>query len=425
MAQSVVPKTSIPEKTWRRQTDSPFGWIAFSCGSVILHLLALWFISSYRLSVSRSASSSAVAIDFIEISPQKSSPTQPKSQPKPEPKAVSPKPAPAKPILPQNSSPVVKPSVSKVDRGAIAFDNQKIEQQLAQQQRQQDLLQQKLAEQQRQQELFQQQKLLEQQRQQELEQQRLRAEELRRRQAQQEELEARIRQQEQEQQRILDEKLRQQEIEQQRQLQAQKQQEAEQQRQLRAQQQQEQEQQRQLQAQKQQEAEQQRQLQEQQSENPDGEKILNGPQDAQGKEPPPEFDKKTAPAPIKNQSSRNSGILTASWNIDNSFTPTRDIPDKPPQLKQNISQSFIIPSSPNSNFKPVDFEVYLIINEEGYVEFAQVVDTQMRRQYQTYVDQNLLNKQLFLPANDIDPRTGEVKPRRGESRIRIKIQQAS
>ncbi|MEO1183215.1 MAG: hypothetical protein AAFX46_00215 [Cyanobacteria bacterium J06636_27] len=397
MAQSVVPKTSIPEKTWRRQTDSPFGWIAFSCGSVILHLLALWFISSYRLSVSRSASSSAVAIDFIEISPQKSSPTQPKSQPKPEPKAVSPKPAPAKPILPQNSSPVVKPPVSKVDRGAIAFDNQKIEQQLAQQQRQQDLLQQKLAEQQRQQELFQQQKLLEQQRQQELEQQRLRAEELRRRQAQQEELEARIRQQEQEQQRILDEKLRQQEIEQQRQLQAQKQQEAEQQ----------------------------RQLQEQQSENLNGEKILNGPQDAQGKEPPPEFDKKTAPAPIKNQSSRNSGILTASWNIDNSFTPTRDIPDKPPQLKQNISQSFIIPSSPNSNFQPVDFEVYLIINEEGYVEFAQVVDTQMRRQYQTYVDQNLLNKQLFLPANDIDPRTGEVKPRRGESRIRIKIQQAS
>ena len=91
-------------------------------------------------------------------------------------------------------------------------------------------------------------------------------------------------------------------------------------------------------------------------------------------------------------------------------------------MKQNISQNFIIEPSPNSNLKPVDFEVYLIINEEGYVEFAHITDTEMRIQYQTYVDQNILNKQLFLPATDIDPRIGEVKPSRSESRIHIKIQ---
>ena len=103
MTQSVVRKTSISEKTWRRQTDSPTWWIAFSFGSVILHLLAFWFISSYKLSGFQSNSSSSVPIDFIEISPQKSSPVQPK----PKPKAISPKPA-AKPIVPEKPQPIVK-----------------------------------------------------------------------------------------------------------------------------------------------------------------------------------------------------------------------------------------------------------------------------------------------------------------------------
>ncbi len=423
MTQSVVPKTSIPEKTWRRQTDSPMWWIAFSCGSVILHLLAFWFLSSYKLSASQSGSGSAVPIEFIEISPPKPSSVQPKSQPKP--KAVLPKPAPVKPIVPQNSEQSVKPPVSTVDRDAISFNNQKIEQQLAEQERYSLLQQQKLAEQQRQLEI-------EQQRQLELEQQRLRAEALRQRQQQQEDLEAQIRQQEQKQQQELDEKLRQEEAEQQRQLETQRQQEAEQQRQLEIQKQQEAEQQRQLEIQKQKEAEEQRQLEAQRQQeaeqqrklaNPaDGERILDGPKNAEGEEPPPEFDKKTAQAPIQNQPNQSGGILTASWSIDNSFTPKNDIPDNPPQLKQNISQNFLIKPLPNSSLKPVDFEVYLIINEQGIIEFAQITDTQMRRQYQTYVDQNLLNKQLFLPATDIDPRTGEIKPRRSESRIRIKIQ---
>ena len=153
MTQSVAEKTSIPEKTWRRQTDSPTWWIAFSCGSVILHLLAFWLISLYKLPASQFGSASAVPIEFIEISPQK----PPTRLPQPKPKPVLPKPS-AKPIAPQNSqqsvnSSAVKPPVIRNDEDAIAF-NQKIEQKLAEQQRQQELLQQqKLAEQQRQQEL--------------------------------------------------------------------------------------------------------------------------------------------------------------------------------------------------------------------------------------------------------------------------------
>ncbi len=129
MTQSVVEKSSIPEKTWRRQTDSPTWWIAFSCGSVILHLLAFWLISSYKLSASQSGSASAIPIEFIEISPQK----PPQAKPEPKPKPVLPKPS-AKPIVPQNSQPAVNPSAVKPpvitnDRDAIAFNNQKIEQQ--------------------------------------------------------------------------------------------------------------------------------------------------------------------------------------------------------------------------------------------------------------------------------------------------------
>ncbi|MGB3636686.1 MAG: hypothetical protein WBA39_03710, partial [Rivularia sp. (in: cyanobacteria)] len=194
MTQSVVEKTSIAEKPWRRQTDSPTWWIAFAGGSLILHLLAFWLISIHKLSASQSGSDLALPIEFIEISPQKSSSVQPQTKPKPKPKPVTPKPV--KPIVPQNSKPAVKPPVSTFDRDAIAFNNQKIEQKLADQQRQQELLQQQqLADQQRQQELAQRQQLAEQQRQRQAQQEQLEAQ-LRQRQEQHLQLEAQLRQQE-------------------------------------------------------------------------------------------------------------------------------------------------------------------------------------------------------------------------------------
>ena len=397
MTQSVVPKTSIPEKTWRRQTDSPTWWIAFSCGSVILHLLAFWFISSYRFSVSQSSSGSAVPIEFVEISPEKSSSVQPKSQPKP--KAVSPKPAPVKPIIPQNSQQSVKPPVSTVDRDAISFNNQKIEQQLAEQQRYSLLQQQKLAEQQRQLEI-------EQQRQLELEQQRLRAEELRQRQQQQEDLEAQIRQQEQKQQQELDEKLRQEEAEQQRQLEIQKQQEAEQ---------------RELARKNKQEAEEQRKLATaQQSQNPpDGERILDGPKNADGEEPPPEFDKKTAQAPIQNQPNQSGGILTASWKID-----TKTFKEKPTNLAQplkRINSDIPLPPPQNGNFQPGSFLVWLIIDNQGNlisVEVDKQIPLAQRSQYQEYAEK-IFNGQKFIPASE----SNGSKPPLSYLPIIIKIQQ--
>lgn len=423
MTQSVAPKTSIPEKTWRRQTDSPSGWIAFSCGSVILHLLAFWLIGSYKLSTSQSGSSSAVPIEFIEISPQKSPSEQPKSQPqpKPQPKPVSPKPAPAKPIVPQNSQPVVKPPVSTTDRDAIAFDNQEIEQQLAEQQRYSLLQQQQLAQQQRQLEI-------EQQRQQELEQQRLRAEELKNRLKQQQELEARISQQEQEQQRILDEKLRQQEVEQQSKLKQQRQQEVEQQRLLETQLQQEVEQQRLLETQRQQEeaknsslsdqvqqeveqrelarqsklkAEEQRKLATGQLQNPaDGEKIADAPRNADGEELPSEFDKKASQAPIQNQPNQSGGILTASWNIDN-----RTFKEKPTNLakpQKRINSDIPLPPPQDGNFQPGSFLVWLTIDIQGNlisVEVDKQIQLAQRSQYQEYAEE-IFKGQKFIPASE-------------------------
>jgi colicin import membrane protein len=362
MTQSVTEKTSIPEKTWRRQHDSPTWWITFVCGSVILHLLAFWLISLYKFNSSpEGRGSSAVPIEFIEISPQKSSPVQPK--PKPKPKPVSPKPAP-KAIVPQNSQPttlpsVVKPPISTSDRNAIAFNNQKIEQQRQQQQ-------QKLAEQQLQ----------------------LEAEQLKR--------------------------------------QAQRQQQREQQL-------------------AQQKLERQQQLEEQQlSQNPaDGEKITDALTNQVGQAAKePKINSQTPESPVKinqneeiplNQSARtqlnqSSGILTASWDIDFNTPITRDIPANPPQPKENISKSFVIPASEENNVQPTDFQVYLNIDEEGNVKPLVVDETispQQRQQYQKYVDKEFLNKKLFYPATDPDPRTGELKPRRGELFIRIKIQQGS
>jgi colicin import membrane protein len=407
MTQSVTEKTSIPEKTWRRQHDSPTWWITFVCGSVILHLLAFWLISLYKFNSSpEGRGSSAVPIEFIEISPQKSSPVQPK--PKPKPKPVSPKPAP-KAIVPQNSQPttlpsVVKPPISTSDRNAIAFNNQKIEQQRQQQQ-------QKLAEQQLQLEAEQlkRQAQRQQQREQQLAQQKLERQQQREQQLAQQKLE---RQQQRE------EQLAQQKLERQQQLEEQL---------------------------AQQKLERQQQLEEQQlSQNPaDGEKITDALTNQVGQAAKePKINSQTPESPVKinqneeiplNQSARtqlnqSSGILTASWDIDFNTPITRDIPANPPQPKENISKSFVIPASEENNVQPTDFQVYLNIDEEGNVKPLVVDETispQQRQQYQKYVDKEFLNKKLFYPATDPDPRTGELKPRRGELFIRIKIQQGS
>ncbi len=434
MTQSVVEKTSIPEKTCRRQTDSPFGWITFACGSLILHLLAFWLISLHKLSASQSASDLAVPIEFIEISPQKFSPVQPQAKPKPKPKAVIPKPA--KPILPQNSQPAANPSAVKPpvivnDRDAIAFNNQKIEQKLAEQQRQQELLEQ----------------------QQSSEQQRQLAEQLRQRQAQQEQLEAQLRQQETEQQQKLAEQLRQQEqADEQRQLQAQRQQEqADEQRQLQAQRQQEQaDEQRQLQAQRQQEqadeqrrlqaqrqqeqadeqrrlaqqskleAEEQRQLATQQQQNPlDGEKIANAPINARGETPEQRAKAPQAPIPQSNQS---GGILTASWNIETD-TFFKGKPDNLAKPQKRVNSDIPLPPPQDGNLQLGDFLVWLTIDNQGNllsIEVDKQIPLPQRSQYQEYAEK-IFNGQKFIPASEDNGN----KPDLSYLPIRINIQSSS
>ena len=421
MTQSVVEKTSIPEKTWRRQTDSPTWWIAFSCGSVILHLLAFWLISLYKLPASQFGSASAVPIEFIEISPQK----PPTRLPQPKPKPVLPKPS-AKPIAPQNSqqsvnSSAVKPPVIRNDEDAIAF-NQKIEQKLVEQQRQQELLQQqKLAEQQRQQELLQQQKLAEQQRQLEAEQLQREAEQLRQRQAQQDQLEAQLRQKEQLQQRQLAERLRQQEQEQKRALQAQRQQEKEQKRALQAQ--------RQLEAQKE------RQLAaEEQRQNPaDGEKITAPILDRYGETvKEASVNQQTPDSPVKDnrleqiplnqnqetQLNQSGGILTATWNIE----PDKFSEPKPEELAQPLTgmlnNSDIPLSRPKDrNFQPGNFLVWLTIDDRGnaLVMEIETSDLERKAQYRKYAEE-IFNGQKFSPVSE---KKGNHLP------IRINIQSSS
>ncbi|MEB3218191.1 MAG: hypothetical protein VKN72_18440 [Nostocales cyanobacterium 94392] len=398
MTQSVAQKNSVPEKTWRRQTDSPGWWIAFSCGSVILHLLAFWLISLYEFNLSQQrrlaelntsgVTQSAVAIEFIDISPQESSQPQPQIKPKP----IPPQPSNTRTIVPQNSQPpvnpsTVKPPVASNDRDAIAFDNQKIEQEL----RQQELEQQRQLE-----------AILRQQ-----------AEQLRQRQAQQQQLEAKIRQQELEQQQQLQAQ-RQQELEQQ-QLAQQSKLEAEEQRQ------QELEQQQLAQQSKLEAAEQSQLATQQQPQTPlDGEKIADAPTNALGQTP--QQRNKTSPVPIQNQPTQSGAILTASWKIENnSFF--KDKPDNLAQPLKRTNSDIPLPPPKNGNFQPGDFLVWLTIDNQGNLLFIKVdeaIPIAQRTQYQQYAEE-IFNGQKFIPASG---NNGD-KPELSNLPIRVNIQNAS
>ena len=381
MSQSVAQKTSISEKTWRRQTDSPSWWIAFSCGSVILHLLAFWSIGSYKLSSSQQRrSQSAVPIEFIEISPQKSSPVQPKPKPKP----VTPKPA--KPIVPQNSQPAiprtVKPPVTTSDRNAIAFDNQKIEQQQ----------QQELAQRQQQQLAQRQQQELAQRQQQELAQR------------QQQELAQR-------QQQELAQRQQQELAQRQQQELAQRQQQELAQRQ----------QQELAQRQQQELAQRQQQEAEQQIENPaDGEKIADAPTDARGLTPPEQL-AKAPQAPIQNQLNQSGGILTGSWKIE-ADTPFQDKPDNLAKPQKRSNSDIPLPPPQDGNFQPGDFLVWLTIDNQGNLLFVKVdpaIPIALRSQYQEYAEK-IFNGQKFIPASE----NNGNKPDFSNLPVRVIIQSA-
>ncbi len=406
MSQSVARKTSISEKTWRRQTDSPSGWIAFSCGSVILHLLAFWLIGSYKLSSSQQQrSQSALPIEFIEISPQKSLPVQPSPKPKP----VLPKPA--KPIVPQNLQPAipktVKPPVTTNDQNAIAFDNQKLERQQQQQQ--------KLAQQQRQLEAEQLKKEAQQQREEQQTQRKLERQQQREEQQNQQKLER---------QQQLEEQQNQQKLERQQQLEEQQ----NQQKLERQQQREEQQNQRKLERQQQLEEQQnqrklerQQQREDEQQQNPeDGVKIADAPADARGLTPPEQL-AKTPQAPIQNQPTQSGGILTASWKIDTN-TFFKDKPDNLAQPLKRSNSDIPLPAPEDGNFQPRDFLVWLTIDNQGNASVTKIEtpDVAQKEQYRKYAEE-IFNNQKFIPATE----NNGNKPDFSNLPVRVNIQEGS
>ncbi len=406
MSQSVAQKTSISEKTWRRQTDSPSWWIAFSCGSVILHLLAFWLIGSYKLSSSQQQRSQSVPIEFIEISPQKSSPVQP--LPKPLPKPVTPKPS--KPIVPQNSQPAipraVKPPVTTNDRDAIAFNNQKIERQLAQQQQQKLLQQRQLEAEQLKKEAQRQRE--EQQTQRKLErQQQLEEQQTQRKLERQQQLEEQQTQRKLERQQQLEEQQTQRKLERQQQLEEQQ----NQQKLERQQQREEQQTQRKLE----------RQQQREEQQNPaDGEKIADAPTDARGLTPPEQL-AKAPQAPIQNQPTQSGGILTATWKTDtNTFFEGK--PDNLAKPKKRSNSEISLPPPEDGNFQPRDFLVWLTIDNQGNLLLIKVdesIPVEQRSQYQEYAEK-IFNGQKFIPASE----NNGNKPDFSYLPVRVNIQSA-
>jgi hypothetical protein len=130
MTQSVADKTLITAKT-RRHTDPPGLWIVIITASITLHLLVLWLLrSSFANLLSQQQSSAAIPIEYVEISPK----VQPKATTQPKAKPVSPpKPSTTQKsdsALPQQQTQqnfTAKPAPSTEDSNAIAFaDNEKL-----------------------------------------------------------------------------------------------------------------------------------------------------------------------------------------------------------------------------------------------------------------------------------------------------------
>ncbi|MDF5724190.1 MAG: hypothetical protein PUP91_27740 [Rhizonema sp. PD37] len=76
MTQLVFDKSSIPDKTWRRHTDSPGLWIAIIISSVALHLLLFWWMYAKVFSRVQQKSSSVTAIELVDISSKSHSKTR-------------------------------------------------------------------------------------------------------------------------------------------------------------------------------------------------------------------------------------------------------------------------------------------------------------------------------------------------------------
>ena len=100
MTQSVADKTPIPDKASRRHTDPPGLWISVAAISVTLHLLLFWLLRSNSYSLSQRNSSNPIPVDFVEISSGRKAPSK------------------AKPVSSKRASTTGKPTVVRSSKPA-------------------------------------------------------------------------------------------------------------------------------------------------------------------------------------------------------------------------------------------------------------------------------------------------------------------
>jgi hypothetical protein len=121
---------------------------------------------------------------------------------------------------------------------------------------------------------------------------------------------------------------------------------------------------------------------------------------------------------------QNRGGLVASWDIE-ADQLKRDIPDNLAQPEGNSRQkelSLVLPDATNSS-QPVDFLVWLTIDEKGNVIFIKVdenIPQTQRSQYQEYAEE-IFQDQKFIAATDKDPTSGTLNPRMSHLPIRVRI----
>ena len=134
MTQSVADKTPIPDKASRRHTDPPRLWISVAVISVTLHLLLFWLLRSNSYSLSQRNSSNPIPVDFVEISSERKAPSKAKpvsskrsSTTGKSSVARSSKPAAQENLTPKTSTVEDSNAIAlrTTPEGAIAFDNTK------------------------------------------------------------------------------------------------------------------------------------------------------------------------------------------------------------------------------------------------------------------------------------------------------------
>ncbi|NMG22636.1 hypothetical protein [Brasilonema bromeliae] len=124
MTQSVADETPIPDTSWRRHTDPPSLWIAVTTISLTLHLLLFWLLRSYSYNLlSQRNSSNPIPVEFVEISSQPKAPSKAKPVLFKKPSTTQKSSVTSSPKLASQGNLTPKSTSSVEDSNAIALTN--------------------------------------------------------------------------------------------------------------------------------------------------------------------------------------------------------------------------------------------------------------------------------------------------------------